>query len=185
MRVFYLLLVFCLLAASPLRATSILPLSLDQMTEQSGTIFVGRCQGQETALDEQGIPATYVRFDVEQGLKGVKDGGSLLIKQFGAAGAALSVPEGQSAVVAPKTLSLAGSSYRAGAEYLLFLYPESDLGFTSPVGGGQGRFEILNPGGSSGALAVNPLDNRFLKTFQQGAVSLSDLTQAVRKKVAP
>lgn len=162
-------------------ATTILPLSLENLTVQAERIFVGRCEGVSTELDERGVPATYARFRVEEGLKGVAGGGTVLIKQFGAAGTERKVAEGESAIVSPKTLTLAGAPYRSGASYLLFLYPESDWGFTSPVGGGQGRFEIDGSGVS--ALTVNPLGNRFLKTFRGGPVPLDRMLGEIRTLV--
>ncbi|HSA59693.1 MAG TPA: hypothetical protein VLJ37_08420 [bacterium] len=159
-------------------ATTVLPLSLERLAAQAERIFVGRCQGVSTELDERGVPATYARFQVEEGLKGVAGGGTVLIKQFGASRPELKVAEGESVLVSPKTMTLAGASYRPGASYLLFLYPESDWGFTSPVGGGQGRFEIDGSGAS--ALTVNPLDNRFLKTFRDGPVPLDRMIGEIR-----
>ncbi len=171
---------FVLAPFSRAGAATVLPLSLDQLAAQADRIFVGRCESVTVALDERGVPATYARFQVEEGLKGVAGGGTILVKQFGDARTALKVAEGESAVVSPKTMTLAGAAYRPGASYLLFLYPESDRGFTSPVGGGQGRFEILSSGPS--ALAVNPLNNRFLETLREGPVPLADLLREIRKK---
>jgi hypothetical protein len=36
----------------------------------------------------------------------------------------------------------AGERYRTGERVLLFLYPASKLGLTSPVGGARGRFSL-------------------------------------------
>jgi hypothetical protein len=175
-----------LVAAVPLAragAATVLPLSLDQLARQADRIFVGRCESVTAALDERGLPSTYARFVVEDGLKGVAAGGTVVIKQFGADRTPLRVEEGKSAVVTPKTMSLPGSTYRTGASYLLFLYPESDWGFTSPVGGGQGRFEIFARKGQDASLqvmAVNPLENRFLETLRAGPVPLSDILREIR-----
>lgn len=182
MRILFLLFFILGVFSPEVRAASVLPLSLDQLAQQAGTIFVGRCQGVETSLDEQGLPSTYARFEVEQGLKGTEGGVTLLIKQYGAVRAPLHVGEGESVIVSPKTLTLAGGSYRPGAEYLLFLYPESELGFTSPVGAGQGRFEISQKT-STAALAVNPLGNRFLKTLGDEPAPLEDMVREIRKRV--
>jgi len=170
-------------------AASVLPLTLSQMTDQAGRIFVGKCVSLSSDLDENGIPATYARFEVEDGVKGTASGESVLVKQFGTSRAPLKVGEGESAVVPLKTMSLTGGSYEAGRDYLLFLYPESTLGFTSPVGAGQGRFEVKE-GGSNGhsplqaASVVNPLNNRFLETFREGPVALPEMVKEIRKKMA-
>jgi hypothetical protein len=176
-----LIFLFSLAALPRVGAMTALPLNLDQLTEQADRIFVGRCESVTEALDERGLPATYARFRVEEGLKGVSGGRTVLIKQFGAARAPLKVAEGESAVVAPKTVALSGASYRPGASYLLFLYPESDWGFTSPVGGGQGRFEIEDSGPA--ALGVAPSGGRLVKTFRDGPVPLNDFVGEIRKRV--
>ena len=177
----FLLVVFVVFSPG-VRAASVLPLSLDQLTRQAGQIFVGRCQDVETSLDEQGMPSTSVRFRVEQGLKGAESGATLLVKLYGIARAPLHVGEGESSIVSPKTMTLSAGGYRPGAEYLLFLYPESELGFTSPVGAGQGRFEISKDT-STAALAANPLGNRFLRTLGNQPAPLEDMVSEIRKRV--
>ena len=53
-------------------------------------------------------------------------------------------------------------SYKAGDEVVLFLYKESALGFTSPVGQGQGRFSILRgPDGTKKVVNANNNQNLF------------------------
>lgn len=162
-------------------STTVLPLDLPRLATQAGRIFLGRCEEVTVSLDENGLPATYARFQVTDGLKGVETGERVLIKQFGVVRKPLAVGEGESAVVPMKTMALTGEAYRPGRNYLLFLYPESDLGFTSPVGGGQGRFEIKAT--ESAFVAVNPLNNRFLKTFREGPVDLEALLEAIRSAV--
>jgi hypothetical protein len=181
LRLFLIFLLF--VASSGARAASVLPLTLAQLTEQSGRIFVGTCVSLESDLDEHGIPSTFARFEVSDAVKGASDGQTVLIKQFGSSRRPLKVAEGESAVIPMKTLSLAASPYEAGRSYLLFLYPESSLGFTSPVGAGQGRFEIIpsTQNGLATASAVNPLDNRFLETFREGPVALPEMMKTVRK----
>lgn len=157
------------------RATMVLPLDLKAMTEQSEKIFVGRCLGSEASLDENHFPSTVVKFQASQGIKGVSDGEAVVIKQFGAVKGPLQAPEGESIVVPMKTMTLANGGYRPGQDYLLFLYPESSLGFTSPVGAGQGLFEI-----SAAGLAVNPIDNRNLSFVRGGPIRLDSLIRRVR-----
>lgn len=100
--------------------TTVLPLDLAEMTRQAGKIFVGRTVGVEPFLDEGGLPSTYLRFRVITGLKGTRNGEGVFVKIYG---------------------TEASSRFRIGTDTLLFLYPESSLGFTSPVGAGQGCFE--------------------------------------------
>lgn len=140
---------------SSLWGVMVLPLDLSQLTHQAGRAFVGRCLETSAELDEYGIPATYVRFHVEEGLKGVRSGEEILVKFFGAHRGLRKLRDGESAIVPPKTIAVGSSSYLPGEEYLLFLYPESQYGFTSAVGAGQGKFIIrTNPDGEKDI--VNP-----------------------------
>lgn len=177
-----------------LRATMVLPLDLEQMTDQAGRIFVGQCLGVSSELDEHQMPATYVRFYVLKGLKGITTGEEILIKQYGTSSAPLKVREGEKAIVPSFSMMVSPGGYDEGGEYLLFIYPESSLGFTSPVGGGQGKFLIVpskgdpakgDPEGSK--LVVNPFANRFLKGFSLppngGGIDLDRITGKIESLV--
>jgi hypothetical protein len=148
------------------------------MTREAGKVFYGKCLDVSVELDENNIPSTYARFQVVQGVKGTFDGEELLVKFHGAQREALKVREGESAIVPLKTMTLSSKAYLPGVDYLLFLYPESSLGFTSPIGGGQGRFEVL-PDKS----VLNHLGNRFLKDAHNpsegGAVPLKQMLKDV------
>ncbi|HEX4946204.1 MAG TPA: hypothetical protein VFZ34_06060 [Blastocatellia bacterium] len=52
--------------------------------------------------------------------------------------------------------------YRVGEEVVLFLYPESKLGFTSPVGQGQGKFVVREDARSGQRILQNEHLNRAL-----------------------
>jgi hypothetical protein len=161
--------------------TMVLPLNLSQMTRQAGKIFIGRCVDSSPELDEYGIPATFSRFEVLDGIKGVAAGETVLIKTFGTERGPLDVREGEKAIVPLKTIRLSPLRFLPDRDYLLFLYPESSLGFTSPVGAGQGRFEIFTDSQGS-KLTVNPLGNKFLKN-RGGPLPLDKMVEAVQKLV--
>ncbi len=161
-----------------LKGTMVLPLDLSQMTDQAGKVFVGRCLGIEEELDENKIPSTFVRFEVLNGLKGTSTGETVLIKQFGVQREPLHVKEGEKAVVPVKTMALLSRGYRSGGEYLLFLYPESVLGFTSPVGAGQGRFEVKS-GPEGLRVAVPPLEE-ISRGIHQKEMGVEDLDRLIR-----
>lgn len=159
----------------------VLPLDLRQMTDQSGRVFVGRCDEVTQELDENGLPATYARLTVTEGIKGVETGETLLIKQFGAVRPPQDVREGESAILPMKTMTIGGGGYEAGRHYLLFLYPESTMGFTSPVGGGQGRFEVSDTAEGGAALTVvPPFGPAVLKSSSTGPVELNAMIRKVR-----
>ncbi|MBI2083749.1 MAG: hypothetical protein HYT76_09340 [Deltaproteobacteria bacterium] len=105
----------------PLFAASVLPLGLKKITEEAAIIFVGHCVGYSHELDESGFPTYWVQYQIEEGVKGVRDRETLWVKRF----------DFQKAPVCSKT-----------EEVVLFLYPESRAGFTSPIGFGQGQFSV-------------------------------------------
>jgi hypothetical protein len=69
-----------------------------------------------------GIATTHITFRVEEPIRGVRRGQILKINEWGG-------------------LWQAGERYRQGERVLLFLYPASRLGLTSPVGGGRFRVD--------------------------------------------
>jgi hypothetical protein len=64
-----------------------------------------------------------VVFLVEQGFRGVRAGQTLVVHEWAG-------------------LWQDGERYRPGERVMLFLYPPSRLGLTSPVGGGAGQFRV-------------------------------------------
>lgn len=112
-----------------LHATTVRLVSLDQMVKAADRIFVGKCVSVESRRDEYGLPATYVTFVVIERIKGPV-GGKITIKQIGAGTfGALKIP--------------GLPTYAVGEEVLLFLHPNSQYGFTSPVGLHQGKWRVL------------------------------------------
>ncbi len=179
-RVFCLLLLFI---GTPAWAIMVLPLDLSHMTAQAGKVFTGKCLEISTELDENQIPVTYVRFQVQDGIKGVSDGEHVLVKFFGIRGEVRPFNEGEKIIVPLKTISIGLKNYEPGQDYLMFLYPESDLGFTSPVGAGQGQFQILvdEQGNKS---VLNPLGNQNLKDSlknSSGAIPLDRIKMDVQR----
>lgn len=137
-----------LLPARPAGATMTLPVSLERMTARAGMIFVGRCVAVSEAEDERGLPATYATFEVVHPIKGVS-GARVTVKHFGTASSphTLSlVPElapGEEGIVQTARIMRHPYRYRPDEEVVLFLYPESRWGFTSPIGFGQGLFRVF------------------------------------------
>ena len=107
-----------LLVPATLWGGSVLPLRLDDLSRLSGKIFAGSCLGTVRELDENRIPSLYLRVRVTDAVRGIETGPALW-KQY----------DGSPAC-------------REGESLVWFLYPESAIGFTSPVGLGQGRFFI-------------------------------------------
>ena len=83
--------------------------------------------------------------------------------------------------------------FRAGDEVILFLYEKSSLGFTSPVGLGQGKFSIrFSPAGEK--LVVNENNNldlfrgmdktKYLKKFSESN-HLAGIERVITRQSGP
>ncbi len=119
-----------------------------------------------------GIATTRITFRVEEPIRGVRRGQILKISEWGG-------------------LWQAGERYRQGERVLLFLYPASRLGLTSPVGGGRfrvdraGRVELIPTGLKPVELRSNGRAWRAAPT--QAIPRLADvrsLAAAIRREVS-
>jgi hypothetical protein len=120
----------------------------------SGLIFSGTAAKVEH-LRPSGSPGiTQITFRVDGAIRGVRQGQFVKVREW----------EG---------LWIGGERYRTGERVLLFLYPNSKLGLTSPVGGAAGRYRIDNAGrvlvGSPGT-RPKPINLRnFVATMRRAA----------------
>lgn len=107
------------------REFSPLPLTAHQIVHDSARIFAGTV----LSIEHSSLPSgnaqgfTRVRFRVQNPIRGVRAGQVLEVREWSG-------------------LWNAGERYRVGENVLLFLYPASKLGLTSPVGGAAGRFRV-------------------------------------------
>lgn len=140
---------------------TLLPLDLPELTGQAERIFVGRVETVASGRDQSGLPAVWTTFAVEQPLKGWPGAAAphhVTLKQLGTGFG------GADAAVVPHS---ALPRYRAGESVVLFVHPDSALGFTSPVGLGQGCFRI---GEHDGVRTVeNDVGNRNLSSTATAA----------------
>lgn len=117
------------------------------LTQSSGYIFAGTVKSVERIAPKgNGVATVQINFHVDQGLRGVRTGQTLTIHEWAG-------------------LWESGESYHPGERVLLFLYPPSKLGLTSPVRGPLGRFKI----GPDGQVALNPgesLSSRPARAFE-------------------
>jgi hypothetical protein len=99
--------------------------TLLQLTQRSGTIFAGTVLSVErmTSKAANEVETVQIRFQVDQAIRGVSPQQVLAIREW-------------------IGLWNAGDRYRVGERLLLFLYPSSKLGLTSPVAGLFGRFQL-------------------------------------------
>ncbi len=95
------------------------------LLRNSGYIFSGTVKTVERIAprDHNSVAVMRVTFQVEEAIRGVRKGQLLVIREWAG-------------------LWQAGERYRPGERVMLFLYPPSKLGLTSPVGGGAGRFRV-------------------------------------------
>lgn len=113
-------------------ATSLLPLTLEQLSTRANLVFYGRVIENTTARDEQsGQIATYTEFEVIELIKG-EAADRYTIKQIGG-----HLKE------TGTTLRIQGvPRYIVGDSYVIFLPEKSSLGFSSPLGLHQGSFSV-------------------------------------------
>ena len=120
-------------------ATSVLPISLERMTAAAEVIFHGKAVSNEVRLDPvSGRVATFTSFEVLELIKG-KTGDRHTIKQIG----------GQSPDSNVRQVIHGVPQFTTGEEYVVFLPKASSLGFASPIGLSQGKFDVRQLGGRS------------------------------------
>jgi len=103
--------------------------SLTALTRKSAYVFKGTVLAVTRMPPDSGnsIASVQITFRVDQGIFGVRTGQTLKMREWAG-------------------LWEAGERYRPGEQVVLFLHRPSRLGFTSPVGGGLGRFTIDRTG---------------------------------------
>lgn len=137
-----------ILACGFLPATTLRTLNLEEMTRKAGRIVIGRCVSVDRLTHPKlGIPVEKVTLRLERSLKG--RGGRTLVFQTPAGGDSAGAPG------VPR--------FVPGEKLILFLYPESRSGLTSPVGLGQGKF-VRRTGKDGKEIALNGFGNRSLLT---------------------
>jgi hypothetical protein len=120
-------------------ATTVLPQSLPHMATAAEVIFHGRVISNDVKLDPvTGKVATFTQFEVIESIKGTT-GKTHTIKQIGGR-----LPDSKVHLVVHGV-----PRFYAGEAYVVFLPKASNLGFSSPIGLGQGKFDIENHDGES------------------------------------
>ncbi len=128
---FYLILSTC--TALPAAATSLLPLSLEQLSTRADLIFYGKVISNKAKNDAQsGQIATFTEFEVINLIKG-NAGSRHTIKQLG----------GFDKNSNTRLMVRGVPKFISGEEYVVFLPKKSSLGFCSPLGLHQGSFPVM------------------------------------------
>lgn len=111
----------CAEMARPLPPRSFLP--PQPAMRNAGIIFSGTVLRVKHS-EQAGFPGiTQITFRVENAIRGTRQGQNFTVREW----------EG---------LWNSGERYHTGERVFLFLYPQSKLGLTSPVGGALGRYEV-------------------------------------------
>jgi hypothetical protein len=119
-------------------ATSVIPLYLDELIDQSSVAFEGTCTENRTERDPAtNLVVTYTTFQVHDVLKG-NVGATHMIKQVGG-----ELPGDDR----PQFKIHGVPSFAVGGDYVVFLAGVSASGFSSPIGLSQGRFTVKGPTG--------------------------------------
>ena len=120
-------------------ATSVLPVSLQRMTTKAAIIFHVTAINNEVKLDKiSGRVATYTTFKVNEVIKG-NPGTTHTIKQIG----------GQLPGSNVRQLIHGVPQFAVSREYVIFLPELSSMGFSSPIGLSQGKFDIRKLNGET------------------------------------
>jgi len=127
----WLILVFCwpLAAEQPGRPEKPEIPNLHRLATRSGYVFAGTVKAVERIAPRRkdSVAVMQITFHVEHGYSGVRTGQTIAIHEWAG-------------------LWESGERYRRGERVVLFLYPPSKLGLTSPVEGKNGRFTIDSGG---------------------------------------
>jgi hypothetical protein len=140
------LFVVVLVCSQQAAATSVLPVSLQRMATTAELIFHGRAISNEVKLDEaSGRVATFTTFEIIELVKG-EAGPTHTIKQIG----------GQLSGSNVRQVIHGVPRFSIGEEYVVFLPKASSLGFASPIGLAQGKFNVHRQNGEAVISNANP-----------------------------
>ena len=107
--------------------TSVRIVNVVEMVSLADRIFLGKCVSSEEIVDPVlQLPITEHRFIVQEAIKGVGVGEEIIVRQLS---------------------GIAGTTrHRKGDRVVIFLHGDSRVGLTSPVGMGQGVFQLQKEG---------------------------------------
>lgn len=153
--------------AAPVRTPPVRTPGLNFLTSRAGLIFSGTVlsveRGTPARLNE--IATVSIRFRVEQPVRGVVAGQTVSIREWGG-------------------LWIGSPRYRVGERLLLFFYPPSRLGLTSPVAD-MGRFAVDRYGYLQLSAMQRRLldDNGFLSRLpvHRNGIAVEDFARTLRR----
>jgi hypothetical protein len=138
-RIHIVLFLFVLVFSRHAVATSVLPVSLQQMATAADLVFHGRVISNEVRQDQaSGHVATFTTFEIIERVKG-ETGPTHTVKQIGG-----HIPGSRVRQVIQGV-----PRFSVGEEYVVFLPRASSLGFASPIGLSQGKFNVHRQNGEA------------------------------------
>ena len=117
--------------------------AMQHLVRSSGMIF----SGVVLQIQRSASGATQITFRVETAIRGVRHGQTVRISEWNG-------------------LWTSGERYVKGEHVMLFLYPTSKLGLTSPVGGKTGRYSVSGAGQVPVPGPINQTHPIPIKTFK-------------------
>ncbi|MDP2308140.1 MAG: hypothetical protein Q8P18_19120 [Pseudomonadota bacterium] len=116
---------------APASATSVAPMTLDQMTDASDLVVRGTVESVWVEEDAKGVIWTRALVRVDEGMKGNADPGDYV------------TVEAAGGTIGTKASIVAGSArYSVGEETLLFLSDKPSKGVYGTIGMGVGKFTV-------------------------------------------
>jgi hypothetical protein len=117
------------ISATDMTSTRLMQATLSPLLHDSALIFSGTVIQVEhrNSDSSSALATTSIHFRVDQAIRNVRHGQIVEVKEWGG-------------------LWQSGERYHPGERVLLFLYPPSQLGLTSPVGNRSGRFPVNSAG---------------------------------------
>lgn len=145
-------------------------INLAEMTSHAGRIVHGRVVEvrEGTHPQHKDLAVTFIKLQVTEMIKGgaVRE---VSFMQYGSSSR-------QYIAHMPK--------YSVGEEVVVFLYPESKLGFTSPVGQGQGKFLVRDDVRSGQRVLLNERSNQALFARMDTTMLNARLSKAERETIS-
>ncbi len=181
----HVILLFFIFAVQSVYSQRTIRMNLERMVSNAGIIVHGTVATVETKIDqESNILSTFVTINVKENFYGASQS-SITIKMLGGSSKTRTVKFAEM----PK--------FAVGEEFVGLFYAPSELGFSSPVGMGQGKFSVVNDENTNTVVAKNSFNNKelFTKLQQRSALAktnvnqspeslpLADLSQSIRSLI--
>lgn len=135
------------------------PITAQQIINHSALIFSGTVLNikHQNAGRNTTPGVTQITFRVQDAIRGVRRGELIHVREWAG-------------------LWNAGERYRAGETLFMFLYPPSELGLTSPVGGAAGKFDIQH-----GRVLIRPQHVFFRTGARVSSMDVKDFAAQLRR----